>query len=323
MTKSTAISWDRHITRSAYFQIEESKPETASKPKPVSLLSIMRRFNRGLRRSTGLEIRRTYNPQRSASSATLEDVSFGVSQALEERRRARLVEALLTFFGELAIRAEPAALDAQIRRYNELFRTRPVRDLRFGTGYNNGLVVFCFFRTLSPSQVIELGVWRGFSTYLIDSALSENASICSFDISFEQVVWKSERAAYFERDVTDVELRLATDTVGFFDDHVSHYDRIHFCQQRGIRTIVLDDDVSVETVHSDGWPPLPTASMIMDYDNIPKVIEWCSHGKRFRADLGGLDVSAIRDRYLYVRMPDLFPLTGYRNSSQLSFLVEK
>jgi hypothetical protein len=63
--------------------------------------------------------------------------------------------------------------------------------------------------------------------------------------------------------------------------------------------------------------------MIMSYDDIPKTFEWRANGTEFKADISGLDISSIRDRYVYARMPDLFDITGYKNSSLLSFLVAR
>jgi hypothetical protein len=202
LAHTTNVDWDSHITRSAYFETEEVHPPTRSVPEPTSAQAALRALNRGLRRTVGLEIRRPAKPRPAAPPLMTEDMCFIVSSDLSERRLDHLVDVLSGFFDALGIRIEPTWLKQQIRRYDELFRARPVQDLRFGTGYNNGLIIFCFFSALKPSQVIESGVWMGFSTYLIDNALPEGATIHSFDIDLSVVAWRSERAEYFERDVT-------------------------------------------------------------------------------------------------------------------------
>ena len=49
----------------------------------------------------------------------------------------------------------------------------------------------------------------------------------------------------------------------------------------------MDDDVC-DKVHSDGSPPVPTASMIFNYENIPKKFDWVSR------EIFSLDISNIQ-----------------------------
>ncbi|MDC0370951.1 hypothetical protein OAM86_03905, partial [Porticoccaceae bacterium] len=102
-------------------------------------------------------------------------------------------------------------------------------------------------------------------------AISKDSKIYCFDINLTRTEFKSEKATYYERDLSLVDdINFGSVNFAFFDDHVSIYDRLQLCLQNKIEIVVVDDDVSLTQVHSDGWPPIPTASMVFNYDKIPK-----------------------------------------------------
>ena len=98
-----------------------------------------------------------------------------------------------------------------------------------------------------------------------------------------------------------------------------HWGRSEFSKK--VKYIIFDDDVSIETVHNDGWPPIPTADMVMNYKNIPHSFDWVSNGRKMTANISGLECDELQQKYKYAKMPNLFDFTGYHNSSVTSFLV--
>ena len=54
----------------------------------------------------------------------------------------------------------------------------------------------------------------------------------------------------------------------FFDDHVSHVQRINEANQLGIKHIIFDDNYSLEQINVDGWPPIPTVDMCFDDEKV-------------------------------------------------------
>ena len=178
---------------------------------------------------------------------------------------------------------------------------------------------------IQPLKIIESGVWKGFTTYLIDSGSPQEATIKCFDINLSLLEYKSSKAKYYEFDITEFEDILPKNekSMAFFDDHVSHYDRLLLCIKNKINFVILDDDVTHLNVHSDGWPPIPSANMIFNYNQIPLEFEWVLNGAKASANIQGLNVTEITDFYSYHTMPDLFNLTGYKNSSISSFLISK
>ena len=43
------------------------------------------------------------------------------------------------------------------------------------------------------------------------------------------------------------------------------YERLKICVESKIGIVILDDDVGLTQVHTDGSPAIPTASMIFNY----------------------------------------------------------
>ena len=211
-----------------------------------------------------------------------------------------------------------------IDRYDEIFRTVKIRDLNGGMGYNNGLIFYILISHFQPKKVLESGVWRGFSTFLLDDATLSDSKLFCFDINLGNRKVFSKKASYFESDLMLVdEVDFSSIDFAFFDDHVSIYDRLQFSLENKIEVVIVDDDVSVTQVHSDGWPPIPTASMVFNYDKIPKKFDWIFKGNPANADITGLQVDDICKFYKYIPFPQLSKYTGYQDTSFTSLLLKR
>ena len=143
-----------------------------------------------------------------------------------------------------------------------------------------------------------------------------------YDINLETIEYYSKNAEYFEMDISENNIKDHNNyDLAFFDDHVSHYDRLHFCNNNNIKFVILDDDVSIYQVHSDGWPPIPSASMVFDYHNVCKDFEWKINEIDAKADIHNLNVEPIIDNYKYIPYPDISMYTGYKDTSYTSLLI--
>ena len=78
--------------------------------------------------------------------------------------------------------------------------------------------------------------------------------------------------------------------------------------------VILDDDVGIMTTHTDGWPPIPTASMIFNYEEIPHQFNWRYNGKIASANITNLNISLIKSNFKYIPFPPLMEFTGYKDS---------
>lgn len=154
--------------------------------------------------------------------------------------------------------------------------------------------------------------------------ITSDASIAAYDINLGLLEYKSPKATYFEMDLTeDYSSDYRDFDLAFFDDHVSHFDRLQFCVQNRIRFVVLDDDVSIYQVHADGWPPIPSVAMVFDYQNIPKQFSWIINEKGAEANIESIDVAETVDTYNRIPFPDLSECTGYKDTSSTSLVVKR
>lgn len=309
-----------HITHTKYFSFKEFSVDSQSLPFRLLLMTI-RYVNKAALAVAGVKL------VRESKEGRLEQFCYPCDKEIIKIRILGLVRAISDFLSKLGINAKDDELQLVIIEYDRLFRDDQVSNLNGGMGYNNGMMLFCVSRFYSPKIVIESGVWRGFTTYLLDSAIPSDSLIYAFDINLSLIEFQLTKATYYEKDISTQNLDLkGYKVLAFFDDHVSHYDRLRYCIKNQIDMVVFDDDVSVTTVHSDGWPPIPTANMVINYEHIPHKFKWVSNGRIGEADISMISKSTcelIRHEYNYQIMPDLFELTGYRNSSVTSFMARR
>ena len=250
--------------------------------------------------------------------------SFTRDNQILKYRNEKIANFLLEFGKSFGMLFEKKTLLKNIELYDQLFKNRPISDLTGGMGYNKGLILYILFCHYQPRVSIESGVWRGFTTYLIDNAIFEDSKLYCFDIDLSRNEFFSKKATYYENDITLFsELDLSKVDIAFFDDHISIYERLKLCIENKIGIVILDDDLGLTQVHTDGNPPIPTASMIFNYEEIPKKFEWVFNGITYRADISNLSVDEIKKFYKYIPFPSLKEYTGYDNYSFASLLLKK
>jgi hypothetical protein len=153
-----------------------------------------------------------------------------------------------------------ALLDA-LRGFARVMKHRPF-DNEQGLRGVSAFALYWFVRRLAPSVVFEVGVWRGFSTWLIEQA-APAAEIHCFDPIFmiEHLIprrrigktYRSPRAKYSTQDFSCAPIReLAAgrdDALAFFDDHQNKLPRLLQCKVAGIRNVIFDDNMTVPYTH--------------------------------------------------------------------------
>lgn len=214
-----------------------------------------------------------------------------------------------------------------INEYEKIYRESPVKHLGSGFGFNEGLYLFNLLKITNPTDVIESGVMRGFSTYIIEKATNENTRIHCYDISFNRLEYKSKKAIYNNCDITKKDPILLSDNLfALWDDHVSHYDRLQYSFAKKIKYNLFDDDLSFLNFHSDGWPPIPSLQMMLNFNNEllnKSSLEWISQNRLGILNLEEFKRIKIDEKKInYTLLSDLFDITGYKNHSKTSFVVQ-
>ena len=157
-------------------------------------------------------------------------------------------------------RERDALLDS-LRDFAKVMKHRPF-DNEQGLRGVSAFALYWFIRRIAPSVVFEVGVWRGFSTWLIEQA-APSAEIHSFDPLFMLQhfipkrrigkTYRSPRARYSSDDFSCAPIRDLVagrpDALAFFDDHQNKVPRLLQCKAAGIKHIVFDDNLAEPYTH--------------------------------------------------------------------------
>ncbi len=261
----------------------------------------------------------------------LEHDEFKSYQTDEELIRLRnniLEDKINKFLIKFSLNAKSEEIIQYISEFQDVFFKSPVRDLNSGFGFNEGLILYCILKKVNPGQVIESGVMKGFTTYIIDKATSKNCEILCYDINFDNIVFKSEKAKYYNYDISVNYPKLKNkNTFAFWDDHTNHLDRLKFSIENNIKYNIFDDDLGFLNFHSDTWPPIPSISMLKEIKQgfIDKdEIQWICKNKLGKLWVNRFnEMSCLNKVKFHDLFPNLFSITGYKNHSQCSFLITK
>ncbi len=137
-------------------------------------------------------------------------------------------------------------LVALLGEFVEVFKNRPVRDNRGGVGFNHGFALYAVAKALLPKHVVESGVYKGQTTWLIEQACPD-ATITCIDPHPELREYTSERADYSEEDFSlhDWSNLDAARTLCFFDDHQNAFARLHDMKWWGFKHALFEDNYPV------------------------------------------------------------------------------
>jgi len=251
--------------------------------------------------------RRTLSPQLAAR--------------LDASLAAVVVDAVRSHAGFAPAGAEDRA-HAAVLRFQDLYDRRPVRDNAGGSGFNDSLWLYALASALAPAVIVESGVHKGHSTWLFRQACPD-AAIYSFDITLKKRIYIDEKAQYFESDWMSATLPFARPPerhLIFFDDHISHAQRLREAQARGFRQALFDDNFAAHNLYATGGPPVPTLAMLFDDGLAPGTeVSWTRNGKAYSYRYDGADAATARRLVRAVAtLPDLAALTRHSLGSGLT-----
>ena len=103
-----------------------------------------------------------------------------------------------------------------------MFSKSPLKEHEIGFGYNEGLFFFTILEIINPEIVIQSGVMKGFTTYLINVATNNNCKIFCYDINFANKIFDSSKAIYINPNIsTNIPSMGQLKVVALWDDHTS------------------------------------------------------------------------------------------------------
>lgn len=126
-----------------------------------------------------------------------------------------------------------------------LYKKRPIKDNKGGMFFGNMFGLYYFLRKIRPELVIESGVYKGQTSWLIESVLP-NSKILSIDPDLSQRRYISKKIRYSNIDFKNQNFKnIPKNSLAFFDDHQNQIERLMQSKWLGIKNVVFDDNYPV------------------------------------------------------------------------------
>jgi hypothetical protein len=156
--------------------------------------------------------------------------------------------------------AERPRILAAAQEYAALLPGFPFRNTN-GMAPDAGFQLWYWVREVAPDLVVESGVWRGFSTWVIDRAAPQ-ARLIALDPIFALghcldparigEVWRAPRAACSGTDFSCCGFEFMVkppNALVLFDDHQNKLHRLQQAAAAGFRHLVFDDNLPGRATH--------------------------------------------------------------------------
>lgn len=130
----------------------------------------------------------------------------------------------------------------------DVFIQSPVTENTGGMQFNHSYFTYFVFKELKPKLAIESGVWKGHSTYIIESA-SPNSQIISLEPDPSNIIYRSKRAKYFYTDFNSIDWQTINgieNSICFFDDHQNSLERLKEMKWWGFKKAIFEDNFPPE-----------------------------------------------------------------------------
>jgi len=129
-----------------------------------------------------------------------------------------------------------------LEEFAALYKERPIRDNKQGMKSPHMFAVWFMARKVSPELVVESGILRGQSTWLLEQACPKATLVC-LDPDLDKREYISDRAVYSTRDFSEQDwAQISSRSLVFFDDHQNAYTRLQQCKWFGFKHVIFEDN---------------------------------------------------------------------------------
>jgi len=133
-------------------------------------------------------------------------------------------------------------LDYELNNFLKLYSERPIKNNIHGIRINHAFAIYFILKKIQPEFIIESGIYRGQSTWLIEKTLPK-AKILSIDLNLNNRIYISNKVKYSKIDFKDQNFdRIPKNTLAFFDDHQPHIERLMQCKNFKIMHMIFEDN---------------------------------------------------------------------------------
>ena len=103
----------------------------------------------------------------------------------------------------------------------------------------NNIVIFLTNFYLNKPFIIESGVWKGQSTWLIENTCPNSKLLC-IDPNLYYRNYISKKAEYTNIDWKNLDIKNTENTLCFFDDHQNALERVQSAIKRGFKHLIFE-----------------------------------------------------------------------------------
>ena len=140
------------------------------------------------------------------------------------------------------IKINKKKINYHLKEFLKIYEERPIKNNKNGMKINHMFALFYLLKKLKPKFIIESGVLKGQSTWLIEKALP-NAKLISIDINLNSRIYISKKVKYLDKDFKYFNEKIDPNkTLAFFDDHTCHLERLMQCKNFNIKNIIFEDN---------------------------------------------------------------------------------
>jgi hypothetical protein len=125
----------------------------------------------------------------------------------------------------------------------DIYEKRPISNNQWGMRSHGMFFLWYLLKQIQPDLVIESGVYRGQSTWMIAQA-APDAKIIAIDPDLTQRFYVSKNATYRTEDFSllSIEQDSYKTKAAFFDDHQNAYERVMQSTKQNIQHLIFDDN---------------------------------------------------------------------------------
>lgn len=268
-------------------------------------------------KTTGMQLSKLAS-QKTPTNSFMSDPQLQARLVTELADAARPV--LEDIFGQAPA---PADLEQRIAELFAVLRKRELgRDNFGGSGFHNTFWIFLVCRLIDPKLVIESGVWKGHTSWLLDT-INPHAAVHGFDIDISRLEYRGNVDFHqhdwstYRFDDLDPERALI-----FFDCHINHAQRILEAKEKGFKHILFDDNPPIHKLYGYILPGFPTAAMLAD-PSCPDHgdVTWECAGRKVTYTIDKDQFLAARDLIDYhLILPDVGHIVNFGGYSFLSYV---
>ncbi len=249
--------------------------------------------------------------------------SFMVDSTYQKMLYDELLEYAEHFFSADYLEVkDKCSMRKNIADFFNIYSSRKYTDNTSGSGFHNAFWIFLFCRTMDPNLIVESGVWKGHTTWLMEQACPD-AKIFGFDLNLKQLEYKNLKAKLIEDDWNNYDFqRVDPDrSFIFFDCHVNHAKRILEAKEKGFRHLIFDDNPPIHKIYSH-IPGIPTAHMIYSGQAFNKTeISWFRNDREITKPIDPNEVKKARNLIKHHRyFPDVGGPTRYGGFAFLTYV---